>query len=410
MKLTATIISKLKLPAGKSDWIVFDDDLPGFGLRLREGGSRTWIAQYRLGKKQRRLPLGTAKERSLAEARQKAKQALAQVALGNDPAMERFERLAQAAVTLGTVVERYLEHAKGKLKPRSYAGVERHLKVLWKPLHEMAVMNVRRPDVAARLNKIASDNGPITANRARASLSALFFWAIREGITDANPVVGTNKATDEVSRDRVLSNEELRLIWQEAGDGDYGEILRLLILTGQRREEVGGMLWRELTGNLWTIGSSRTKNGLPHEVPLSAEAEGILSAIARREERELVFGSRDGPFSGWSNAKAALDGRLLKALRKKHGENAKLTPWRLHDIRRTVTTGMAGLGIAPHIVEAVLNHISGHKAGVAGIYNRATYAPEKRAALALWAEHVKALTGAGSNVRPMKRAEASEVA
>jgi integrase len=162
-----------------------------------------------------------------------------------------------------------------------------------------------------------------------------------------------------------------------------------------------------LTGNLWAIGSDRTKNGLPHEVPLSSEAEGILSTIARREERELVFGSREGPFSGWSNAKAALDERLLTAVRKKHGENAKLTPWRLHDIRRTVSTGMAGLGIAPHIVEAVLNHISGHKAGVAGIYNRATYAPEKRAALALWSEHVKALTGAGSNVIPMKRTGAA---
>jgi integrase len=407
MKFTATIISKLKLPAGKSDHIEFDDDLPGFGLRLRAGGSRTWIAQYRLGKKQRRLPLGTVQKTDLAEARQKARVALAKVALGIDPAMERFERLAQAAVTLGSVVERYLAHAKGKLKPRSYAEVERHLKQHWKPLHEMALANVMRPNVATQLNKIASENGPFAANRARAALSALFSWAMGEGIAGANPVVGTNKATDEVSRDRVLSNEELRLVWTQAGDGDYGAIVRLLILTGQRREEVAGLLRRELTDNLWTIGADRTKNGLPHEVPLSSEAEGILSAIARRDERELVFGSREGPFSGWSNAKAALDERLLKALRKKHGENAKLAPWRLHDIRRTVTTGMAELGIAPHVIEAVLNHISGHKAGVAGVYNRATYAPEKRAALALWAEHVKALTGAGSNVVPMKRAGAA---
>src|SRR6516162_10339208 len=157
MKFTAPIIGKLKLPAGKSDWIVFDDDLPGFGLRIRAGGKRTWIAQYRLGKKQRRLPLGTVKERSLADARQEAKQALAKVALDIDPAMERFERRAQAAVTLGSVVERYLAHAKGKLKPRSYAGVERHLKALWKPLHEVALANVMRPNVAAQLNKVASD-------------------------------------------------------------------------------------------------------------------------------------------------------------------------------------------------------------------------------------------------------------
>jgi integrase len=407
MKFTATIISKLKLPAGKSDHIEFDDDLPGFGFRLRAGGSRTWIAQYRLGKKQRRLPLGTVQETDLAEARQKARVALAKVALGIDPAMERFESLAQAAVTFGSVVERYLAHAKAKLKPRSYAEVERHLKQHWKPLHEMALANVMRPNVATQLNNIASDNGPFAANRARAALSALFSWAIGEGIADANPVVGTNKATDEVSRDRVLSSEELGLIWQQAGDGEYGAIVRLLILTGQRREEVAGMLRRELTDDLWTIGSDRTKNGLPHKVPLAAEAEGIVSAIARRDERELVFGSREGPFSGWSKAKAALDGRLLTALRKKHGENAKLTPWRLHDLRRTVSTGMAELGIAPHVIEAVLNHISGHKAGVAGVYNRATYAPEKRTALTLWAEHVKAVTGGASNVVTMKREDAA---
>ena len=170
----------------------------------------------------------------------------------------------------------------------------------------MALAKVSRADVATRLNAIASHNGLFAANRARAALSALFSWAIGEGIADANPVVGTNKATDEVSRDRVLSDEELRLIWQHAGEGDYGAIVRLLILTGQRREEVGGMLWRELTDDLWTIGSDRTKNGSPHEVPLASESLAILSHIRKRDEREFVFGSREGPFSGWSRAKARL--------------------------------------------------------------------------------------------------------
>jgi integrase len=407
MKLTNESVARLKLLEGKSERLEFDGDLPGFGVRLRAGGKRTWVVQYRLGTKQRRLTIGSLAAIDATEARRRAKSALASVQLGQDPAMQKAEARAQAAVTLGSIVDLYLPRAERKLKPSSYVDTRRYLKEHWKPLHEMALANVKRPNVAAQLNKIAGENGPFAANRARAALSVLFSWAIGEGIADANPVVGTNKATDEVSRDRVLSNEELGLVWQQAGDGEYGPIVRLLILTAQRREEVGGMLRRELTGNLWTIDSDRTKNGLPHEVPLSSEAERILATIARREERQLVFGSREGPFSGWSKAKAALDGRMLKALRKKQGENAKLVPWRLHDIRRTAATGMAELGIAPHVIEAVLNHISGHKAGVAGIYNRASYAAEKRAALSLWAEHVKAVVGIGSNVLPMKQAGAS---
>jgi integrase len=403
MKLTSESVARLKLQDGKSERLEFDKDLPGFGIRLRGGGKRTWIVQYRLGTKQRRLTLGSLATIDATEARRRAKSALANVHLGRDPQMQKVETRAQAAVTLGSIVEQYLPRAKRKLKPRSYAEVERHLNVHWKPVSEMALAKMGRADVATRLNAIASHNGPFAANRARAALSALFSWAIGEGIADANPVMGTNKATDEVSRDRVLSDEELRLIWQQAGDGDYGAIVRLLILTGQRREEVGGMLWRELKDDLWTIGSDRTKNGFPHEVPLGSESLAILSHIRKRDERELVFGSRDGPFSGWSKAKAALDGRLKESL----GKNAKLKPWRLHDIRRTLATRLNDLGIAPpHIVEAILNHTSGHKAGVAGVYNRASYSKEKRAALALWAEHVKALNAAGSNVVPMLRPDA----
>ena len=180
-------------------------------------------------------------------------------------------------------------------------------------------------------------------------------------------------------------DEELAAIWNEAGDGDYGAIVRLLILTGQRREEVGGHdLGSEidLEGATWRIGGERTKNGLAHDVPLSSRAVDILRAVNRRDGRALVFGSREGPFQGWCNAKSALDSARVGRAR------ARAEPWRLHDIRRTVATRMADLGVQPHVIEAVLNHISGHKAGVAGVYNRATYAAEKRHALDLWAAHV----------------------
>jgi integrase len=393
MKLTKATAERLALPARVRDKIFFDDDLPGFGLRLRDGGKRSWIAQYRVGAKQRRVTIGTVNTTSADEARKQARGILSKVHLGGDPQTEKAEKRALASVTVGATVGRYLEErAVKRLKPRSYEEVERHLKKHWSPLAETPIRNVRRSDVASQLGRIAKDSGPFASNRARAALSAFFSWAIGEGLTDANPVVGTNKATEEISRNRVLSPVELAAIWSEVGDGNYAAIVRLLILTGQRREEVGGMLWSEIDTEVavWAIGAARTKNGLAHEVPLSAAAMAVLSGLERREERALVFGAGDGAFQGWSNAKTALDKRLSVRLAK--DGHPPLKPWRLHDIRRTVATGMVDLGVQPHVVEAVLNHISGHKAGVAGVYNRASYAAEKLAALTLWGEHVAAET------------------
>ena len=189
-----------------------------------------------------------------------------------------------------------------------------------------------RGDVAAQLGRIAEDSGPFASNRARAALSAFFSWAIGEGLVEATPVLGTNKATEEISRDRVLGDSELAAIWNEAGGGDYGAIVRILILTGQRREEVGGMLWSEIDLDkcIWRIGAERTKNGLAHDVPLSLSAVGILEKRVRAD-RALVFGSRAGPFQGWSNAKSALDRRVLARVRA-DVVRGELKPWRLHDI------------------------------------------------------------------------------
>ena len=161
----------------------------------------------------------------------------------------------------------------------------------------------------------------------------------------------------------------------------------------------------DLTQGVWRIGGDRTKNGLLHEIPLSSDALDIIRLQAASKERELIFGSRAGPFQGWSKAKAALDARILSSLREERGEKVNLVPWRLHDVRRTAATRMADLGILPHVVEAVLNHVSGHKAGVAGIYNRATYAAEKRQALSIWAAHVQSLTA----VRERKHDTAARV-
>ncbi len=267
-------------------------------------------------------------------------------------------------------------------RPKTQHETKRYLQKSWAPLHSLPLHQIARRDVAARLAEIVKHQDPMSGNRARAALHGFFVWAMQQGFVEANPVAGTAAPAAEITRDRVLSNNELRAVWTVAGDlGDFGTIVRLLILTGQRREEVGGMTWQELDveKELWSIPAERSKNRQAHEVPLSNPALTLLQTRQRHDHRDLVFGVGKGPFSGWSKAKARLDTR------------SGVQNWRLHDLRRTVVTGMAKTGIQPHIIEAVVNHISGHKAGIAGVYNRATYASKKRSAMTAWANHLLAV-------------------
>jgi integrase len=394
MKLTQASIDRLALPPGKSEVIVFDADVPGFGVRLRTGGSRTFIVQYALGGRQRRMTIGTTKLLDAAKARQTARNLLAKVRLGHDPAVERAEARARASdEPLGAIISRFQQRQERRLRPRSYDENKRYLERYLKPLHELHLASINRATVAARLGKIAIEHGAASADRARAVLSAFFAWAIGEGLCETNPVMGTNKHFDgERSRDRVLTDRELAVIWKALPDSDYGAIVRLLILTGQRREEIGALRWSEvdLEAREIALPPARTKNNRPHDVPLSDQALSILKSRPAHAGRDLVFGGgprardredRGCGFQGWSKAKLALD-----------QQTSSVGPWRLHDVRRTVATRMAELGVQPHIVEAVLNHVSGHKAGVAGVYNRSSYATEKREALDFWGKHVEALT------------------
>jgi integrase len=223
-------------------------------------------------------------------------------------------------------------------------------------------------------------SGGSAADRARSILSTFFVWAIGEGLVEANPVLNTNKATTPTRRDRVLNDSELAAVWQASTNDDFGRIVRLLILTGQRRTEVAGIRWNEIDAQaaMWTIPATRMKNRRGHEVPLSRASLSVLEDAPVRAGRELVFGDGVGAFSGFSRAKAAMDRRIGDAV----GD------WSLHDLRRTVSTGMNSIGVMPHIVEEVLSHVSSHKGGVAGNYNWAAYRPEKRDALDRWALQV----------------------
>jgi integrase len=383
MRLTRKAIAALTLPKHKPYLIVWDDELPGFGVRLNPTG-KVWVVQYRANGKSRRETIGRVDAIAPEMARDNARKTLARVRLGADPHAEKAEAAARRAVTFVKVSARYLQNAQGRLKPRSFEEVNRHLTKHWAPFKELPLRSIDRPLIAAKLDDIAKQSGPIAANRARAALSALYSYALGMGLADQNPVVGTLKLGDEIKRDHVLSDHEIAAVWKASGDYDYGRIIRILTLTGQRRDEVGSMRWSEidLEKAIWTLPTERTKNHRVHEVPLSKLALSILRNTPRLVGRDIVFGSGKGGFSGWSKAKRELD-LELQPLRP------PIKPWRIHDLRRTAATGMANIGVSPHVVEAVLNHVSGTRAGVAGIYNRAAYREEKRDALIRWSDHVE---------------------
>jgi integrase len=378
MKLTGKVLESLVLPQGKIEAIYFDEDVPGYGCRLRAGGSRRAIFQYKLGNKQRRMVLGPP----TAKTREAAKELYAKVRLGHDPAGEKLEGRVRAAETMGAVLAAYGPHVKARQRPRSLKETERHLFAHCKPLHALQLAAIDRRAIATRLNEIAVNNGGVTANRVRASLSAFFAWTLRQGLLDANPVIGTGREP-EASRTRVLTGAELKAIWENLEDNDYGSVIKLLVVTGQRAGEIALLRWAEVREDEIALPAERTKNKHPHIVPLSEPARAILDARPR-EGRVFVFGRRDNGFSRWNDFKRGLDDRL-------RGTGHALQHWTPHDIRRTVATLMADLGVQPHIIEAILNHVSGHKAGVAGIYNRAAYSLEKKQALDRWAENVRAI-------------------
>jgi integrase len=378
MKLTNASVKALKL-GNRPEKTFFDDDLPGFGVRVRAGGSRTFVVQYKFGLRHRRLTLGTVSALDLSKARATAKDVLAAVRLGRDPAGERLEAREQAAETFGVLLPRYLARQRAKLKPRSYVETERHLLIKAKPLHPHPVKKIDRRAIATRLSAVAESSGPSAANQLRAALSAYFTWLAREGLIEVNVVANTNRAPQNGARSRVLCDAELHDIWHAVGDDRYGAIVKLLTLTGARRDEIASLTWSEIDFDaaLIVLPPERTKNRRTHEIPLAPAALEILQAQPRRL-RDFVFGHvGQGGYQGWSKSKAELDDRL------------SLPDWRLHDLRRTVSTVMHDrLAVAPHIVEAVLGHVSGHRAGVAGHYNYARYLQAKREALTQWADHL----------------------
>jgi Arm DNA-binding domain len=234
----AVRLDALELKKGERERIVWDDEIKGLGIRMRAGGSRNWVFQYKIGDKHRRMTIGAVSAVTVAKAKEHASTLHAKVKLGEDPAGAKAQGRQRASETIEPMARRFLARQKTRLKPRTYVEVERHLVTNAKPLHGLSIASIHRRDIAGLL---ASLDSPSVANHVRASLSAMFAWAMREGLAEANPMTGTNRA-EAVTRDRVLSDAELREIWAAHRGDAYGDIVRLLMFTGQRREEIGGLV------------------------------------------------------------------------------------------------------------------------------------------------------------------------
>jgi hypothetical protein len=308
MKLTKAAVEALTLPAGKTDHIIFDDAMPGFGVRLRAGGKRSFIVQYRSGHQQRRESLGDVRKVDIDEARRAAKRRLGAVALGHDPAAEKVEARWRAKLVLSSFVPRFLEHKRAEVRPGTFRNVARHVRYL-EPLYERPIHEIARRDVAALVSEIRERRGKNPARETRQVLSELFAWLMGEGIADTNPVIGTNSPPPPDDRDRVLTDAELGAIWHaavEVGD-DYGIIIRLLILTACRRDEIGDLRWDEVDGHMLRVPGSRIKTGHKLELPLPPLALAVLDEVTscRLGRGRRVFGEGKGRFSSWPDARPA---------------------------------------------------------------------------------------------------------
>ena len=391
MKLVESSIIRISVPTGQRDSYLWDESLPGFGVRAYASGKKSFIVKYQLaGGQQRKISLGPALPGTLAETRRKAQDILARARIGQDVQGEKKAARIKKTSTTGALIKRYLEARRSELRPRTFREVDRHLAQLFSSLHEKQTEAITRRDVVEIVDKIAAENGRATADRARTSLGTFFAWCMERDFIDANPTAGIKRRAPLRSRERVLSEQEVAAIWNATGSfTDYDNITRLLLLTGARREEIGALTWEEinLDERQIELAEHRTKNHRPLTIFLSEPAQLILQSVQLRSGREFLFGIGVGPFSGWSKSKQRLDERLA----------GKVAPWSLHDLRRTFATVTSDRDFAPpHVIEMALGHWSGTKAGIVATYNKAKYDRERRVLMDRWGERVLKLAGGHS--------------
>ena len=413
VKLTATGVEKWKVTDKRQE--VPDTLMTGLYLTVQPSGKKAWQIRYRFGEKHRRMTLGRYPMLSLGDARARAREALTAAQDGRDPAGEReAEKMARVELQISgrdkikTIVEEFGKMHLSKLKSGEMVKRElnRHVVAIW---GERDIHDITRRDVSALVNGIEGSGRVVTANRVWAYLNKFLNWSVDQGIITQSPTLGVKRKIVEKSRDRVLSDAEIKLFWQACTvEGQpWGHLGKMLLLTGQRLGEVVNMTDREITGDLWHLTADRTKNGRAHDIALSEAARDVLGAVERvKGQAGYVFTTNGASaLQGYHKGRNHIAKRMAEIASHEAGEAEEIPHWTFHDLRRTAATGMARLGIRVRVTEAVLNHVGGTGGGIVAVYQRHDYADEKRNALDAWARFVADLVdGTPDNVLRIARA------
>lgn len=404
--LTARAIDQMKPEARVRE--IPDGGLPGLYLVVQPSGTRSFALRYRHIGRTRNMTLGRWPAFSLSDAREAARTALRAVAEGRDPAGEKRHAKSDASTLCVEVARLFIERDQ-RPDNRTWKETARLLGLrpdengltpirggIVDQWSGRRIEDIRRRDVIAVLDALSDK--PATKQNTFAALRRFFNWALARDLIATSPCTGVEAPQPTPARDRVLTDDELRWFWIacETLGPPFAPLLKLLCLTGQRREEVGGMRWAELHGNVWTIPATRVKNGREHSLVLPPSVLALIHSVPQIEGRPFVFSTTGRTsLSGYSEAKRRLDAAMLKQAREETGRpSLQIAPWRLHDLRRTTASGMAKLGIALPTIEKVLNHVSGSFGGIVGVYQRHEFKAEKAAALEMWVEHVATLARA----------------
>ncbi|MBY5357249.1 tyrosine-type recombinase/integrase [Rhizobium leguminosarum] len=394
-----------------------DGGLPGLYLIIQPSGVVSWAIRYRFEGKPKKFTIGPLPLFPLAKAREEASKLLRDVSEGKDPAAAKATKKALKLDIVNDALDEFIKrYVEKKNRPSTITERKRLFDKDVRPKFGKRTMkSIKRQEIVAHLDEVA-ERAPIVANRLLSLLRKFFNWAVQRDIIDMSPMEKKiDRPSEETTRDRILTDDEVRLLWLASGTIGYpfGPMARLLLLTAQRRSEVSGARWweMELAGNdqQWIIPPERSKNRKEHFVALAAETLREIEALPKirpaEDEEPIFLFTTTGvtKVSGYGRAKRNIDAEMLKIAREEAealGQSAakvELEPWTFHDLRRTAASGMARLGVPVHVVEAVINHRSGSIKGVAAVYNRYDYAEEKRAALIAWADHVKRLAINGTD-------------
>ncbi|SEE37039.1 Site-specific recombinase XerD [Rhizobiales bacterium GAS191] len=403
--LTALAVEKMKPGATRRE--APDGLVTGLYLIVQTSGKMSWALRYRASGKSRKLTLGRWPALDLAKARKAARLELEKVAKGEDPAgAKKAQKVAAASGELSgeslfkDVVDAFIDrHVKPKRRPESQRQTVRMLKGKFATLNGRRLADIKREDVKKVIDGIVASKRGVTANRSLTVVSFFFSWCIQEELIEVSPASGVWRPHEEKPRERILDKNvddekadavELRQVWRACDSlhHPYGAIVRLLILTGARRREIGGMKWAEIdfVNRVWTLPAERAKNGNTLELPLSNQAISILQSIPRINKAEYVFTlDGDSPVDSYFGAKQKLD-KLLPDIK----------PWVLHDLRRSTASGMARIGVPLHVIEKCLNHASGSFSGIKGVYQRHKFKAEMKDAMTRWGAYVERQTGDAS--------------